>query len=82
MSREYSQGCEIEEIRQSEQFLFDNLEAVVHSGKQTVLHHLELKTTSETVLNPREGVMRWDSDHVRLPCADQNKSTVRPIVLH
>lgn len=72
-------GTTMGEIYGDGKWSLSNLEPVLHERKHIVLYYLELKTKpeNEKLLNPRKGEQKWDLNHVRLPCAEQNKSSVR-----
>lgn len=57
-------------------FELHNLPSIHCSDTHKVLFELPISTNDDEPPKPHIGKSRWDSDHVRLPCAKQNTITV------
>lgn len=75
MNVEYG-GASLEEIYGGQdKWKLDHLKQTAHSSGQILLFDLQFKSSREyrNSPKPRMDDKKWDSDHVRLPCAEENE---------
>lgn len=69
----YWKGNRIDEIyRGLGQFELQHLPPIEHNEKHKVLFELPINSSEDQPPKPHAGKTKWDSNHVRLPCAAQN----------
>lgn len=56
-----------------DQWSLASLPPIINSHSHTVLYQLPIDLKSTNPPKPHVGPIKWDSSHVRLPCAEQNE---------
>lgn len=76
-SEEHCRGNTMEEIyRGIGKFELPTFAPIECSEAHKVLFELPITTSQDDPPKPHIGKTKWDSDHVRLPCAKQNTLTI------
>lgn len=77
-----SMGNSMEEIyRGLSPWELDHLPPIVNKHDHCVLIELPIDENSSEPPKPHRSELKWDSDHVRLPCAIQNECLIPQEVL-
>lgn len=76
-------GNSMQEIyRHINQWELPHLPPIVNKRDHAVLFKLPLDSNSTAPPEPHRSALKWDSNHVRLPCAPQNEYSVFNEVSH
>lgn len=74
MSADNFKGVPFEQIyRGFDRWQLDHLPPIANKRDHTVLFQLPLSSDNSEPPAPHIGEKKWDSNHVRLPCAAQNE---------
>lgn len=81
MSSDSFKGVPLEQIyRGSEHYHLNHLPPIQNKRDHTVLFQLPIANGSTSPPKPHFGDIKWDSHHVKLPCATQNEYKTESLV--
>lgn len=74
-------GSPMEDVyRRLSPWEFDYLPSIVNHRDHIVLYQLPWNKNATEPPSPHQSTLKWDSDHVRLPCSSRNEYKVKESV--